>query len=157
MILIDESRVERVTESGCHLWTGRVEKSGYGRIEKKIKGKKHRFRAHRIAWEQVNGPIPEGMFICHRCDVRSCVNPGHLFIGTHEDNMADMVRKGRSASSLGISKNSGLANGRVKLTEEQIRLIRDDVRMQKVIAGEYGITQSTVSKIKLGKRWDKLI
>ena len=70
--------------TGCWLWLGFISPDGYGtRL------------AHRRAWELARGPIPDGMLVCHRCDVRHCVNPDHLFLGTHLDNMRDMIRKGR--------------------------------------------------------------
>jgi hypothetical protein len=77
--------------SGCLLWLGSVSGSGYGRI--RINGVA--VSTHRAAWESVNSPIPTGLVVCHKCDVRSCCNPAHLFLGTHKDNAADKVRKGR--------------------------------------------------------------
>lgn len=78
--------------NGCLEWTGTINKSGYGLIS--IHGKP--VRAHRFAWELVNGPIPPGLFACHKCDNPPCCNVEHLFLGTHDDNMVDMAVKNRS-------------------------------------------------------------
>lgn len=75
----------------CWVWRGTVRSDGYG--TKKIKQKQS--LTHRLAWEWANGPIPAGMFVCHRCDNPPCCNPQHLYLGTHIDNMADMVAKRR--------------------------------------------------------------
>lgn len=80
--------------SGCLLWTGPANGLGYGRIH--VVGTRRRAGAHRVAFEVVHGPVPQGMEVCHRCDTPSCVNVDHLFLGTHRDNMADMAAKGRS-------------------------------------------------------------
>jgi hypothetical protein len=77
---------------GCILWTKGMDALGYGRLW--VNGQC--LLAHRWAWMQENGPIPEGMCVCHHCDNPSCINPGHLFLGTHQDNMSDMAAKGRS-------------------------------------------------------------
>src|SRR5437879_2721398 len=78
--------------SGCWLWTGSVYAKGYGQI---AVTPGHSAPAHRIAWEATYGPVPADKWVLHRCDVRTCVNPAHLFLGTNTDNMRDMAAKGR--------------------------------------------------------------
>lgn len=79
--------------TGCHEWTACHLPNGYGAIQ--YEGKK--LSAHRVSWQLHNGEIPEGMHVLHKCDNRRCVNPEHLFVGTHQDNMKDRSQKGRAA------------------------------------------------------------
>ncbi len=99
--------------SGCWLWRGTVLNTGYGQLS--INGK--RVYAHRVAWERINGPIPSGLLVCHKCDVRNCVNPAHLFLGTYKDNTQDAIVKGRII-------RIGEGNGRAKLSAVQVDEIR---------------------------------
>lgn len=86
------NKVAIKSSSECWIWQGaKFRDQGYGRIIINYKD----VRAHRVSWELVNGPIPSGLLICHHCDNRLCVNPKHLFLGTHKDNNQDCVNKGR--------------------------------------------------------------
>lgn len=93
--------------SGCILWLRKVDPSGYGRV-------RHRptspipLYVHRAAWEVANGPIPAGMCVCHKCDVRTCINPQHMFLGTLIENIADMDAKGRRGKP--FSRNPKVEN-----------------------------------------------
>lgn len=89
-----KSKVELIPFSTCHWWTGWTDKYGYGQTTKDGKF----IKAHRAAYEIYIGPIPGGLLVCHTCDEPSCVRPSHLFVGSHKDNAADMMKKGRWAN-----------------------------------------------------------
>ena len=88
-----------VDENGCWVWKRPPTKDGYGQIGVKTDGVMKVYQAHRYSWSAFKGEIPAGMLVCHHCDVRTCVNPDHLFLGTHSQNMNDMADKGRSPRS----------------------------------------------------------
>ena len=133
-------------ENGCIHFTG-AKRSGYGviRAGKKMTG------AHRLSYTLHKGEIPEGMFVCHACDIKSCINPDHLFLGTHTDNMRDMHSKGRWKSK---AKNADRTP--YKLNIDQAREILNDPRTYNAIAADYGITRFTVSNIKNRHTWKQL-
>jgi len=92
-------RIKRRTirdPSGCWIWMGAIS-MGYGRITISSNGSKKVKGVHRVMWELTNGPIPKGIFVLHTCDIRHCINPNHLFLGTQLDNMQDMIKKGRKS------------------------------------------------------------
>jgi len=139
--------------SGCVLFTGPVSgQNGYGVIGRGGRGA-GTVGAHRAAWELAHGPVPSGLCVCHRCDVRLCINPHHLFIGTRAENQADMRAKGRAAS--------GRRNARAKLTEAQVSQIvavRAANRGRrcwgaKELAAEFGVSSTAVEHIAAGRRW----
>lgn len=88
---LDENTQPEPT-TGCMLWIRSTDTNGYGMLC--VDGRKR--KAHRVAWELANGPIPAGLHVLHRCDTPACVNPAHLFLGTHTDNMRDCSAKGRT-------------------------------------------------------------
>jgi|SRR5215475_10500522 len=149
-----ERRITVDSRTGCHLWMKYRTPLGYGQT--RIGGRAGcNILAHRLAWIRKYGSIPKGMGVLHRCDNPSCVNVEHLFIGTPADNMADMSAKGRwGIRNLPRGKNH--PRGMAKLTEQQVLAIRSDKRVQSVIAAEYGITQSNVSRIKTRDGWSYL-
>lgn len=133
-------------DTGCWIWSGNRDKDGYGRVS--MRGVWN--RAHRVMYSNQVGDIPDGLFVCHSCDNPPCVNPEHLFAGTHADNMADCSRKGRRPAFPGESNPSS------KLTETDVanvRFMKEDGIMQKDIADHFGVTPGTISLIVLGKTW----
>jgi hypothetical protein len=104
----------------------------------------------------VNGPIPEGLVICHRCDNPSCVNPAHLFLGTHADNVADKMRKGRHRTN----PHKGEDHRSAKLTQEQVLEVRRRFAVggisKAALGREYGVTQTTIDHIILRATWRHL-
>lgn len=138
----------RQDDAGCWLWTGSTFRTGYGQF--RDPDRKTSVYAHRYSWELHFGKIKDGLHVCHKCDVRSCINPLHLFLGTPADNMADMISKGRAVHDVG-SKSSA-----AKLCEEdvvQIRALLRDGLTQTDIARRYGVFNSSISNIKTWKTW----
>lgn len=134
--------------TGCVEWQGRRTNKGHGQIWREGT----MAYTHRVAYELRNGPIPDGLWVLHRCDNPPCCNPEHLFLGTHSDNMADMRGKDRSLT--------GSRQPMSKLTESDVRRIIErlqDGDTQKVIAFDYQITQQTVSKIKTRSNWKHIV
>jgi predicted XRE-type DNA-binding protein len=134
------SRISPEPNSGCWLWDGTTDDYGYGRI--RVNG--YKSRAHRYSFELHYHKVPHGFCVLHRCDMPWCVNPDHLFLGTHRDNIADMVAKKR---------NFKISELTTKVTPEQAAAIRQAKGPQREIAAKYGIAQPTVSAIKTGRRW----
>lgn len=100
------------TSPGCRLFDGPLDSHGYGRVC--VDGRER--AAHRVAWEEAFGPIPDGLCVLHACDTPACIEPRHLLLGTHTANMLDRDRKGRHAE--------GTRNGRAKLTPREVLCIR---------------------------------
>lgn len=126
----------QIPETGCHVWNGFVCPQGYARTWYNGKGG---ILVHRIAYELAYGPVPEGMSVCHRCDVPSCCNPDHLFLGTHADNMRDMFKKRRARPQ---GKDWGDRKAQI------IALIAENPKItRREIAAAIGLTYNYVSQI----------
>lgn len=134
----------------CWMWLGAVKGNGYGaancRADKNVS-------AHRYSWLLAHGPVPEGMNVLHRCDVRLCVNPAHLFVGTQGENMRDMRSKGRSGCQ-------GERNWSAKLTAQDVLTLRqsppDSYEEVKELARKYGCKPSSINNAISGRTWKHL-
>jgi HNH endonuclease len=124
----------------CHRWQGAVTDSGYGSFGK--------YLAHRASYEAFVGPIPEGIQVNHACDLRLCINPSHLHLGTHQSNSAEMVERGRSCK--GSRNGSAVINEQI--VSEILQLLAEG-RKQWWVAEWYGVHFDVVSRIALGQRW----
>lgn len=134
------SRCVAIPETGCWLWTGAWSAKGYGSV-----GHKSQNYAHRLSYETFVGPIPDGMLVCHKCDVRPCCNPDHLFVGTIDDNQKDSARKGRM--------HRGLSNYNAKLTPELVAVIRGSSLSAAQWSMMTGISRGTISQARRGETW----
>ena len=138
------ANVRRGGPDECWNWIGKT-RGGYGYL-RNLK----RVMAHRFSWEIHNNTIPEEQCVCHHCDNPGCVNPSHLFLGTHADNMADKRKKGRQ------SRFPGSANQQAKLNESKVLEIRNAVGTQREIGLSFGISNQLVSRIRRGECWTHL-
>lgn len=134
--------VKRGRDNDCWLWTG-SKRGAYG----KIKNSRKSLLSHRVSYELHFGVIPNGMLVCHRCDIPGCVNPNHLFLGTQSDNLKDCRDKGR------FDQVNGSRQWMAKLTDSSVLEILKDGRKNIVIAEEYGVSAATISYIKSRKTW----
>lgn len=133
----------------CWIWTGTHYPSGYGILRYNRKN----IRAHRMMWEIANqATIPEGMCVCHTCDVKDCCNPRHLWIGTTQENTQDKVNKGRQARTKGESSGKS-----AKLNAQQVANIRQRYAVggitQRKLANEYGVSQGQIYRIVRYIEW----
>lgn len=132
-------------ENDCLNWIGSKYPSGYGSFyfDGRIQP------AHRVAWILDGRGDPGDLYVLHHCDNRSCVNPSHLFLGTHQDNMADMDAKGRRVSTAGES------NAKAKLTEADVAEIRrlKGTVSQRLLAQRFGVSKTAIRYIHQGRNW----
>jgi hypothetical protein len=165
-----EAKIDRSGgPEACWPWTGsRLKGSGYGLIgEGGHRGRV--LRANRVAYELANGPIPSGLEVRHACDNPPCVNPKHLVLGTHAQNMADMAKRGRSArwgkvrgEQHPLRRNPELAargerTAAAKLTEQSVREIRASSESNMKLARKYGVNKRAIQFVRQGKTWRHVV
>lgn len=128
---------EPIPVTGCWIWMGPIGSSGYPHVDMWYKNKRKTIGATRLAYERAFGQIPKGLFICHKCDIPSCINPAHLFSATAKENSIDMANKGRATT--GSVK---------KLTKEDLAEISLSHDPPSAIAKSYGISSRYARKLK---------
>ncbi len=148
--LSDEERARRFwakvekTDS-CWIWRGQLGGRGYGHTKRMIDGKIRAKPAHRLAWEMLIGPIPKGLSVLHECDNKLCVRPGpgHMHLGTHQENMREMVERGRQSREF--------RKPNTKLSDEEARTIFASEESLLALALRYNVSKSLVCMIKKGR------
>lgn len=133
----------------CWIWTASRDEHGYGRFSY---AENPNGKAYRFSWELVHGPIAVGLCVCHRCDNPPCCNPHHLFLGTHEQNMADAASKGRST----YGERSNLAKLSASEVVEIRRAYATGQVLQRELAACYGVSRTTVTHIVNGDSWARV-
>lgn len=144
-------KVKRGSKKECWLWLGHTHCKGHGQIY--YMGRAH--YAHRVAWILSIGEIPHGLFVLHACDNPPCVNPSHLFLGTQQNNVADMVAKGRMAYGEKRARK-GENNGGAKLKEADVLQIRERAakgELLRLLADDFAVTEQCIWLIKERVNW----
>lgn len=132
-----------VAGSGCWLWCASVNPTGYGVLTYRRK----RYLAHRVSHMLSHGPIRRGMQVNHKCDVPRCVNPAHLYLGTQKQNIADMLKRGRTY------RKGESAHGIRKLSTKDVLAIRSRKEKPHVVASIYGVSYQTINDVRSGRSW----
>jgi len=138
-----ESKYVPIPGTGCWIWTGATVPRGYGKLSVRTSFWEY---AHRISWQLYRGAIQDGMYVCHKCDTPSCVNPDHLFIGSAKDNNDDMIAKNRNCI--------GDARSDAKLTKKQVEFIYASKLPGVWLSKEFGVSTGLISGIRRGKKWN---
>ncbi len=147
-------RVNKNGPNGCWEWMGARHTFGHGSvyIGRRSDGRSISVLAHRFSYSIFNKDLCSHRLVCHKCDNPCCVNPDHLFLGTHKDNTQDMLRKGRGR----YNPVRGEKTAKAKLKNEDIPKIRADPRSQRAIAAEYGVNHKLICDIKRRRLWSHI-
>lgn len=135
-----------VDDNNCWIWQGSKHRQGYGNLNyKRIPS-----LAHRVSWMVHKGDIPEGVKVCHKCDITSCVNPDHLFLGTQKENVSDAIQKGKYSNRL-------IGKRRNKLNHEQVQEIKKlhcDGINRKDLEIKFSVSKTCIAKILTNRSWN---
>lgn len=134
-------------QGDCLVWMFAKNAYGYGKV---ANGKGGWVLAHRAVWGALNGTIPEGVEVCHKCDNRACINPDHLFLGTHQENMSDMKQKGRAKGLVGVD------NHKCKITPSIAAEIIRSSKPRHELANRFGVTVCMIGRIQRRVAWKSL-
>jgi len=140
----------KINNNGCWKWQGSLSKWGYGDVRIGPVSNKRHVNAHRAAWLYFNESIPSGLFVCHKCDVRSCCNPDHLFLGTAKQNQQDMIKKNRKNVLKGDACPYSKRNEKTVI--EIIQMLASGANCAEV-GRRFNIDRRQISDIKRGRRW----
>ena len=137
-----------IKTENCWIWTGGKGKNQYGLIQEAGKASK-KLLAHRVSYEIHNGKIPDGLVVMHSCDNPSCVNPEHLSLGTHKENTADMIAKGRKVNT----PVHGEKNGKSRLNLTQVEYIKGCDKTNAALARELNVSPNCIRGVRTGRTW----
>jgi hypothetical protein len=143
-LLRDGARIN--AETGCHEWVGTIKTNGYGSLM--FQGKM--MLAHRASFEHFKGPLVAGLNVNHKCDNRPCINPDHLYQGTQEQNIADMIERKR------IDRRGEKGHAIRKLSEIDVRLILSSDESNVALAATYGVSRDAIYSIRTGRTWSHI-
>jgi len=139
----------KIDANGCWNWIGAKDSAGYGTVMGKKFGKRRTLPAHRVSYSVFNGKIPDGLYICHKCDNPPCINPDHLWAGTNLENRQDSVKKNRQAKGNRLPVS--------KLDYQKVKEIRNAYKTHTIsqarLAAIYGVTQSVIWRVLLNDTW----
>lgn len=142
------NKVDKDSQSPCWIYTGAKNGNGYGWLSRNGS----QMTAHRWSWILQNGSIPKGAYVCHSCDNKICVNPDHLWVGTHDDNMKDMAKKGRGRKT----NPRGEKHVNSILTEANVLEIRERHKAGEgysALGREFGVNEATVRLAVKRRNW----
>jgi hypothetical protein len=151
-----ERHFKKGNQSSCWNWTGRINSYGYGTIRTSGTQNRKQLYAHRLSYSFYAGEIPEGFLVCHKCDNRLCVNPQHLFLGTHQDNCSDKIAKERHLPNTPRGSRHGMAILNDSFVLQIRKLYKTKQKTRKELAEIFCVGKHVIHSIVTYKTWRHL-